>query len=154
MLTEKHVWKRCKKEKNHDCIQTASNLPTSKLQSNTYRSLPGDQDVFSLLFHVHVYLYVHTHNGVTTMILSLQTRCILHVLNNNVTYFQCHDVFLDRCCPSIFHHPLTENTCTVESLTGCDILYHVLLKLYQHINNKLNVQLPIRKQMTQQTSEL
>ena len=37
--------------------------------------------------------------------------------NNNVTYvrtyFQCHDVFLDGCCPSIFHHPLTQNACIV-----------------------------------------
>ena len=31
-------------------IKTASNLQPSDLHSNTYRSLPGDQDIFSLLF--------------------------------------------------------------------------------------------------------
>ena len=132
----------------------ASRQPQTCRHPNYSQTLTGVCQAIKMFSPCFFHVLVHIHNGVTTMILSLQTRCILHVLNNNVTYFQCHDVFLDRCCPSIFHHPLTENTCTVESLTGCDILYHVLLKLYQHINNKLNVQLPIRKQMTQQTSEL
>ena len=51
--------------------------------------------------------------------------------------------FVDGCCPSIFHHPLTQYACTVVSLTGRSTLYNVLLKLNQHevyfwtfINNK------------------
>ena len=38
--------------------KTASNLQPSDLCSNAYRSLPGDQDIVSLLFF-HVFNYIH-----------------------------------------------------------------------------------------------
>ena len=43
-------------EKNPWCTKTASNLQPFDLCSNAYRSLPGDQDIFSLLFSC---IYIH-----------------------------------------------------------------------------------------------
>ena len=45
-----------KEEKIHDWTWAASNLQPSDLRSNAYRSLPGDQDIFSLLFSC---IYIH-----------------------------------------------------------------------------------------------
>ena len=51
-----YVWKVTDRRKNPWCTRTASNLQPSDLRSNAYRSLPGDQDIFSLLFS---YIYIH-----------------------------------------------------------------------------------------------
>ena len=46
-----------RRKKIHDApIKTASNLQPSDLRSNAYRSLPGNQDNFSLLFSC---IYIH-----------------------------------------------------------------------------------------------
>ena len=50
MLSDKHVWKRCRKEKKSMIVPrqpwTCSHLIYTR---NAYRSLPGNQDVFSVL---------------------------------------------------------------------------------------------------------
>jgi len=45
-----YVWKVADRRKNAWCTKTALNLQPSNLCSNAYRSLSGDQDIFSLLF--------------------------------------------------------------------------------------------------------
>jgi len=54
-------WGKCiskiaDRRKNPWCTRTASNLQPSDLCSNAYRNLPGDQDIFSLLFSC---IYIH-----------------------------------------------------------------------------------------------
>ena len=51
-----YVWKVADRRKNPWCTKTASNLQPSNLRWNAYRSLPGDQDIFSLLFSC---IYIH-----------------------------------------------------------------------------------------------
>ena len=51
-----YVWKVAGRRKNPWCTKTASDLQPSDLRSNAYRSLPGDRDIFSLLFS---YIYIH-----------------------------------------------------------------------------------------------
>ena len=48
-----YVWKVTDRRKNPWCT---SHLQPSNLRSNAYRSLPGDQDIFSLLFSC---IYIH-----------------------------------------------------------------------------------------------
>ena len=43
-----YVWKVADRRKNPWCNKTASNLQTSNLRLSAYRSLPGNQDIFSL----------------------------------------------------------------------------------------------------------
>ena len=50
------VWKVADRRKNPWCTKTASNLQPSDLRLNAYRSLSGDQDIFSLLFSC---IYIH-----------------------------------------------------------------------------------------------
>ena len=52
-----YLWKVADKRKNPWCTKTASNLQPSDLCLNAYRSLPGDQDIFSLLFSC-IYIYI------------------------------------------------------------------------------------------------
>ena len=51
-----YVWKVADRRKNPWYTRTASNLQPFDLCSNAYRNLPGDQDIFSLLFSC---IYIH-----------------------------------------------------------------------------------------------
>ena len=56
MFTENMFEKDARRRKKiHDCTQTASKLQPSDLHSNAYRSLLGNQDIFSLLISCIVY---------------------------------------------------------------------------------------------------
>ena len=52
-----YVWKIEYSRKSPRCTKTASNLQLSDLHLNAYKSLPGDQDIFSLLFSC---IYIHS----------------------------------------------------------------------------------------------
>ena len=63
-----YIWKVADRRKNPWCTRTATNLQPSDLCSNAYRSLPGDQDIFSLLFSC---IYIHRNPRKWLIILKL-----------------------------------------------------------------------------------
>ena len=67
-----YVWKVTDRRKNPWCTKTASNLQPSDLCSNAYRILPGNQDIFYLLFFMYIFISKGT---LESDLLSWSTSC-------------------------------------------------------------------------------